>query len=264
MRTFRTAVGLGVFFVLGAAAIAAPADGPGEVEALERQLVAAIGSGDLATYDRIVADDYVAFEASGKTTPKKDIIESYRSGARHYTNLEIFDVEGRIFGDTAVVTAKTKGLRKEGDRDVPNRVRYIRVFARRDGRWRAVAQMASLMTESGPPAGRDATLTGSWGGDHVGLEATPTGAQLDFDCAHGTIDEAIRLDADGRFDAKGTYEREGPGPVRKDVPAKTAARYRGVVRGDTMSLTVEPAGFDAEFPALELGRGRLPRVRKCG
>ena len=83
MKTFRTAVGLGVFFVLGAAAIAAPADGPGEVEALERQLVAAIGSGDLATYDRIVADDYVAFEASGKTTPKKDIMESYRSGARH-------------------------------------------------------------------------------------------------------------------------------------------------------------------------------------
>ncbi len=94
-----------------------------------------------------MADDYVAFEASGKTTPKKDIMESYRSGARHYTNLEIFDVEGRVFGDTAVVTAKTKGLRKEGDRDVPNRVRYIRVFARRDGRWRAVAQMASRLEE---------------------------------------------------------------------------------------------------------------------
>ncbi|HTO75752.1 MAG TPA: nuclear transport factor 2 family protein [Thermoanaerobaculia bacterium] len=147
MRFLRSAVGLGAFFVLGAAAIDTPADGPREVEALERELVSAIGSGDLATYDRIVADDYVAFEASGKTTPKKDIMESYRSGARHYTKLEIFDVEGRVFGDTAVVTARTKGLRKEGDRDVPNRVRYIRVFARRDGRWRAVAQMASRLEE---------------------------------------------------------------------------------------------------------------------
>jgi ketosteroid isomerase-like protein len=147
MRFLRAAFGLGLFFVLGAAAMPAPADGPREVEALERELVAAIGSGDLATYDRIVADDYVAFEASGKTTPKKDIMESYRSGARHYTNLEIFDVEGRVFGDTAVVSAKTKGLRKEGDRDVANRVRYIRVFARRDGRWRAVAQMASRLEE---------------------------------------------------------------------------------------------------------------------
>ena len=45
----------------------------------------------------------------------------------------VFDVEARIFGDTGVVTAKTKGFRREGGRDVPNRVRYIRVYARRSG-----------------------------------------------------------------------------------------------------------------------------------
>jgi ketosteroid isomerase-like protein len=120
------------------------------VEQIERDLVAAIGRGDLATYDRIVADDYVAFEASGKTSPKSEILASYRSGARKYTNLEIFDVEGRIFGDTAVVTAKTKGFRKEGDSDVPNRVRYIRVYAKRDGKWRAVAQMAAPVPTDEP------------------------------------------------------------------------------------------------------------------
>jgi ketosteroid isomerase-like protein len=120
------------------------------VEQIERDLVAAIGRGDLATYDRIVADDYVAFEASGKTSPKSEILASYRSGTRKYTNLEIFDVEGRIFGDTAVVTAKTKGFRKEGDSDVPNRVRYIRVYAKRDGKWRAVAQMAAPVPTDEP------------------------------------------------------------------------------------------------------------------
>ncbi|HEY7111444.1 MAG TPA: nuclear transport factor 2 family protein [Thermoanaerobaculia bacterium] len=153
MKIARSLLGI-VAALAATVAAAGPAPAtPGaarEVEALERELVAAIGKGDLATYDRIVADDYVAFEASGKTSPKKDIMESYRSGARRYTNLEIFDVEGRIFGDTAVVSAKTKGLRKEGDRDVPNRVRYIRVFARRDGRWRAVAQMAAPVPEEKP------------------------------------------------------------------------------------------------------------------
>jgi ketosteroid isomerase-like protein len=132
-------------------AAAAPAqDTARSVEQLERDLVAAIGRGDLATYDRIVADDYVAFEASGKTSPKAEILASYRSGARKYTNLEIFDVEGRIIGDTAVVTAKTKGFRKEGDHDVPNRVRYIRVYAKRDGKWRAVAQMAAPVPADEP------------------------------------------------------------------------------------------------------------------
>ena len=118
-----------------------------EVEQLERELVAAIGRGDLATYDRIVADDYVAFPTAGQEKTKAEILAEYRSGARKYTSLEIFDVKGRVFGDTAVVSAKTKGFRREGGRDVPNRVRYVRVFAKRAGKWRAVAQMAAEVPE---------------------------------------------------------------------------------------------------------------------
>ena len=126
-----------------AAAELKDASAPAEVERLERELVAAIGSKDLATYDRIVADDYVAFDIAGKANTKAEIMAGYRSGARGYTNLEIFDVQGRIFGDTAVVSARTKGFRREGDHDVPNNVQYIRVYARRDGRWRAVAQKSA-------------------------------------------------------------------------------------------------------------------------
>jgi len=48
------------------------------------------------------------------------------------------------------VTAKTKGFRREGDKDVPNRVRYIRVYAKRGGQWRAVAQMAAPVPEEPP------------------------------------------------------------------------------------------------------------------
>ncbi len=118
-------------------------DAVAEVERLERELVAAIAKTDLATYDRIVADDYIAFQASGKESTKAEIMASYRAGTLHYTGLEIFDVRGRVYGDTAVVSARTKGFRRDGDRDVPNNVQYIRVFARRDGRWRAVAQKAA-------------------------------------------------------------------------------------------------------------------------
>jgi ketosteroid isomerase-like protein len=151
MRFLRARLAPALLLVLVLPARPAPAqDAAREVEKLERDLVAAIGRGDLVTYDRIVADDYVAFEASGKTTPKAEILASYRSGARKYTNLEIFDVEGRVFGDTAVVAAKTKGLRREEGRDVPNRVRYIRVYAKRDGKWRAVAQMAAVVPPDEP------------------------------------------------------------------------------------------------------------------
>ena len=121
-----------------------------EVERLEKELVAAIAKTDLATYDRIVADDYIAFQASGKESTKAEIMASYRAGTLHYTGLEIFEVRGRVFGDTAVVSARTKGTRREGDHDVPNNVQYIRVYARRDGRWRAVAQKAAPLPAPTP------------------------------------------------------------------------------------------------------------------
>jgi ketosteroid isomerase-like protein len=122
--------------------------GSEEVERLERELVAAIAQKDLATYDRIVADDYVVFDPAGKILTKAEIMASYRSGSRGYSGLEIYDVSGRVFGDTAVVSARTKGFRHEDGRDVPNRVRYIRVFSRRGGRWQAVSQMSASLPDS--------------------------------------------------------------------------------------------------------------------
>jgi ketosteroid isomerase-like protein len=114
------------------------------VESLERELVAAIGRGDLETYDRIVAEDYVAQTVAGETITKEQAMASYRSGARGYRDLEIFDVRCRVSGDTAVVFARTKGFRVENGRESENRVRYVRVYARRGGAWKAVAQMAAM------------------------------------------------------------------------------------------------------------------------
>ncbi|MDQ6894025.1 MAG: nuclear transport factor 2 family protein [Acidobacteriota bacterium] len=132
-------------FVIASSALAAePPGSVREVEALERQLVEAIGRKDLATYDRIVADDYdVVVDASGKDITKAEVMASYRDGTRSYTGLEIFNVRTHVFGDTAVVSARTKRMRRGEGRDVPNDNRYVRVYARRSGRWRAVTQMSA-------------------------------------------------------------------------------------------------------------------------
>jgi len=136
----RFALTLTFLIVAGAALAAAPASEP---ERLERELVAAIGKLDLTTYDRIVADDYVVVDATGKKITKAEVLAYYRDGSRKYTNLEIYDVESRIYGDTAIVTARTKGMRRENGQDIVNDVRYMRVYVRRDGKWRAVAQMST-------------------------------------------------------------------------------------------------------------------------
>jgi ketosteroid isomerase-like protein len=116
---------------------------------LEQRLVAAIGARDLSAYDGLVADDYVVIEAAGTVRTKADVMASYRAGQRGYRDLRIDEVKAHVFGDTAVVHARTTGIRILEGKEEPNRVRYVRVYARRSGRWQAVAQMATPL----PPKG---------------------------------------------------------------------------------------------------------------
>ena len=148
MRITRGILGLlivaGGTLALGAAPAA---DDATTVEQMERALVKAIGAKDLATYDRLVADDYLVVRATGHESTKAEVIAGYQKGDLEYIGLDITDVKAHVFGDTAIVSARTLGDRKEGGKVTPNRVRYIRVFARRGGEWRAVSQMATPAQE---------------------------------------------------------------------------------------------------------------------
>src|SRR5205085_8003269 len=41
--------------------------------------------------------------------------------------------------------------------------------------------------------------TGAWGGEHVRMEVSKTGTEIEFDCAHAQITEPIALDKRGNF-----------------------------------------------------------------
>ena len=102
-----------------------------------------------------------------------------------------------------------------------------------------------------------------WGGDHVELEVTESGARIEFDCAHGTIDEPVRVDTKGAFALKGTLTPER-GPSRDgDASRAPKVTYAGTIIDDTMTLRVVIAGEDQPGPAYQLGRGRRGNVRKC-
>jgi ketosteroid isomerase-like protein len=137
-REFAASLG-----VAAAGSLSTVADAAKEIEQIERQLVGAIAAVDLATYDRLVADDYVVVQASGVEMTKADVMASYRTGARRYKGLVISEVKVHLYGDTAVLSARSSGFRSDGGNEVPNNVRYIRVYLRRQGKWRAVSQMAT-------------------------------------------------------------------------------------------------------------------------
>lgn len=106
-------------------------------------------------------------------------------------------------------------------------------------------------------------LRGTWGGDHIAMEVTDEGAQLEFDCANGRITEKIAPDADGKFEAEGVYTRERPGPTRMGEDNEQPATYRGSIKDKTMTLTIELTRTHETVGTFTLTQGSTGRIRKC-
>jgi hypothetical protein len=132
-----------------------------------------------------------------------------------------------------------------------------------------LSQLGTLRFKQKYPQGEPkqparALPTGIWGGQSISMNVTSGGAIIEYDCAHGTIDHAIVLDAAGRFEATGTHVFEKGGPVREGEPEdKHPARYSGVVTGNTMVLTVTITDQNRVIGTFKLTYGTPGRVVRC-
>lgn len=105
---------------------------------------------------------------------------------------------------------------------------------------------------------------GNWGGDHMGMIVTDTGATLEYDCASGTITEPLLLDGAGHFDWTGVHHIEHGGPIFEGEPQNThRARYTGTASSSNITITITLT--DTTYPAqtYTMSRGANPRVFKC-
>jgi len=108
-------------------------------------------------------------------------------------------------------------------------------------------------------------ISGLWGGQGISMEATDSGATLDFDCASGTITEPILPDTAGKFSVKGRFARQRPGPTREDDNTEgQPASYSGVVNGENLTLTITLAKNSEKVGDFTLAHGKIGRIRRCG
>lgn len=105
---------------------------------------------------------------------------------------------------------------------------------------------------------------GVWGGEHLGLTVRSKDAKLEYDCAHGTIDQPLKTDRRGRFSARGTHTWESGGPdTRGSKPDTHPARYTGSVKGGRMVITVTLNDSNKVVGTFTLTYGDGPNIFKC-
>ena len=129
-------------------AMAAPAGSTAEdmktVAALDTQYQKAVEQNDARTMARMLADDFVVYDGDGKRYTKADLLKSATDGSTRYEHQQDSERTVRLWGNTAVVTAKlwVKGI-EDG-----SQVDYIEWFSdtyvRTPSGWSYVFGQASL------------------------------------------------------------------------------------------------------------------------
>ncbi len=105
--------------------------------------------------------------------------------------------------------------------------------------------------------------TGLWGGQHISFDVSGKGAKIEYDCAHATIDRAIVLDRNGRFNISGRQFSEHGGPERQGAETGNPVTFSGEANGKTMTLTVRNSSTQEEIGTFTLVHGAQPKLFKC-
>ena len=105
------------------------------LEGLNRDYIDSVQNSDVQRFDEILADDFLCSHPDGSLVDRQTFLKQTAQPVS-ISKLQAHDVVIRTMGDVANIHARTSYLKPDG---TPGAGRYTDVWARRDGRWVAVA-----------------------------------------------------------------------------------------------------------------------------
>jgi uncharacterized protein DUF4440 len=109
------------------------------VRAAEVARAHALLGADTTALSRLVADEFIEISRLGQIRTKADNISDIGSGDLRLQTVRYDSLVVRIYGDVAVLRGIADNTGVFRGFPFSGRIRYTRVFVRRDGRWQAVA-----------------------------------------------------------------------------------------------------------------------------
>jgi ketosteroid isomerase-like protein len=103
--------------------------------ALNRDYVRSVAMSDAGRFEEILAPDFLCANSDGSLLDRAAFL-AHVARPTQISELQAHDVDVRLLGDVAIVHARTTFRHRDGR---PGASRYTDVWARRQGRWLAVA-----------------------------------------------------------------------------------------------------------------------------
>jgi ketosteroid isomerase-like protein len=112
---------------------------------LDRQRMTAMAEKDVATLNKLIADDLIYTHSSARLDTKQSLIGAMESGATVYTAIEPSDVAAQDLGDAVVLTGVAAISVNSGGTPNSFRVRFTDVYANRSGQWQMVTWQSTRL-----------------------------------------------------------------------------------------------------------------------
>ena len=124
---------------------AKPPSAEDEVRALESARAQALLKADTTALARMTADEFVEISRLAQLRTKTDNIRDIASGALKLTAVKYDSLTVQIYGDVAILRGVADNTGTYRGFPFAGKLRYTRVFVRRDGRWQAVAMQHTML-----------------------------------------------------------------------------------------------------------------------
>ncbi len=119
-----------------------------ELTQLVKDLNAALVKADIAFLERVLAQDYVHYRPHGDVENRAQYLQDRKDGRVDFESLEADDIKVRFYGDTAIVTYRSRAKGKDQYGAIDEQRRWTRVFVRRNGRWQLVHSQGTTIQKS--------------------------------------------------------------------------------------------------------------------
>jgi ketosteroid isomerase-like protein len=115
------------------------------IKRLDQERIQAQIQAEAAALDRIYADDFIGIGPSGAVRTKPQVLADFTSHDLTFQSITTDEVRIRVYGNTVVETGRSTMVGQDKGKVVPRDNRFTRVWVRRQGRWRLVANHYSTL-----------------------------------------------------------------------------------------------------------------------
>ena len=103
------------------------------------RLAQAEQKGDIPALEQLLAPDYQGYDPSGRPQDRAGVLRGYAGGGVRMTILRQSELRVRVLGEAGLVAGINVMRGQQGTEHFDLRLRFLDVYAWRDGRWQLVA-----------------------------------------------------------------------------------------------------------------------------